>query len=185
VLRSNSRCAQFHRFSDTEYALAGAAASEYSRCNPHSTGFASTSAPTANRCRDSGFGITTDTFGESGRQDLTHYEGAAVVMNRPLFEHRTEMRPRHRDHPVQVLPLDRSDHALPDRVRLGLVTGDRNTSTPRAPIESSRCFAKALIYSIASQGSTRDAVHVGSLLVGLATTTQTSARALFHLARPL
>ena len=43
----------------------------------------------------------------------------AVVMNDPLAQDRTQVPLRHRNHPVQALAPDRSDHPLADRVRLG------------------------------------------------------------------
>jgi DNA-binding winged helix-turn-helix (wHTH) protein len=42
-----------------------------------------------------------------------------VVMSHTRFQDRTQMRLGDRDHPVQTLPADRSDHTLADRVGLG------------------------------------------------------------------
>jgi hypothetical protein len=50
----------------TNYALAGAAASEYSWCKPPRIDFARTSAPATKRWRDSRFGVTSGFFGGSG-----------------------------------------------------------------------------------------------------------------------
>ena len=65
-----------------------------------------------------------------------------IVMSRPLAQNRTQMCFRYRNHPIEALAPYRSNHALDDRVRFRTRYGDRNTSTPRAPIESSRRLAK-------------------------------------------
>ena len=51
-------------------------------------------------------------------QDPTHCADAHRCNESPTPQDRTQVRLGHRDHPVQALPPNRSDHTLADRVRL-------------------------------------------------------------------